>query len=392
MNPSDAKQTKFSGRKRPLPRSGESEAKMAPFDVDRLEIEQHDSSSLKESVLDLVNNTKNGRWRPFQLRKVPGPMPISILRSNLKTLSDNQYWVAEKSDGDRYLLFYSSARKQCYLIGRKFDLLKVPGDLLPHMFSGGGDSLLDGEVVEEWVSGQKRPAYLVFDIVAFHGVHYGEQPLSKRLQQIGKSVGEYRRMEGKGFCPFIVQSKTFYKKEHVSEMLKKIERKVSSSGHVEYWFSETRTAGLRMNLNDGVILTPELGGYMQRHAPILKWKFLELNTIDVEIRPEDVRNANQKTIPVYCKGRNPSGGRDAVSLFLREIPMPARINEYFATVRSGARFCIVEIGYDKTKGKWVIHRARPDKGQANFITTCMGTFDALIDNVSPDNLKAACKK
>lgn len=390
----------MSGRKRPFSSVGSEQARQGqPFDVKKLEIE-YNSNQLKESVLNLVNNTKSGRWRPFQLGRVPGPMPISILRSNLNVLTKYQYWVAEKSDGDRYLLFYSSKRKQCYLIGRKFNLHKVPGDLLPQMFAGGGDSLLDGEIVQELVGGQERPAYLVFDIVAFRGVHIGEEPLSKRLQQIGRAVGEYRKLEGKGSCPFVIQSKTFYKKEHVSEMLKKIERKVSSKGHVEYWFSEKRSAGLRRNRNDGIIFTPETGGYMQRHSSILKWKFLELNTIDVQIQQRDIRNYNQKKLPVYCKGRNPSGGQ-AVNLFLREIPMPANISDYFPFTPRSLAPCpiyrvstsaIVEIGYDKNKGQWVIHRARPDKGQPNFITTCMGTLDALIDNVSTEALKNACKK
>ena len=37
--------------------------------------------------------------------KLPGPQPHSITRQNLERLRSYYYWVTEKSDGIRFMLF-----------------------------------------------------------------------------------------------------------------------------------------------------------------------------------------------------------------------------------------------------------------------------------------------
>jgi hypothetical protein len=254
------------------------------FDVRRLEMESEvKAEQLRSAVLDLVNNTRGKSWGEAKRRRIPGPMPVNLARTSLSCLASNDFWVAEKSDGDRFLLYYSAREAQSYLIGRKFGFYKVPGGLMAHIFrregGGGGDSLIDGEVVQETVTSPKtgldsvRSAYLVFDAVALHGVRYAELPLSQRLEGIGKVVGEYRRYEAKygadaeKECPFVVQSKTFYRKEHVAAMFAKIKRIPGTAGHAEYWYTERRSTGVRKNRNDGIIFTPEKGGYLQVQMP-----------------------------------------------------------------------------------------------------------------------------
>lgn len=368
---------------------------LPPLDISRLK-QAVNPQPLRDAVCRLVHGHSG---RPARAGKIPGPMPRSISRQNLSRLRGGGHWVCEKSDGDRYLLYYSAARGRCYLIGRKFELRVVPGGLLPALFHG-GDALLDGEIVQEYVGpglATCRPAYLLFDAVAFRGQRVASLPLSQRLGTLRKVVGAYRKfLHGSAggatsACPFTVQAKTFFRQNHVDQMIRRIERRGDGSGEPQYWYTEDRSAGRRRNRNDGLVFTPERGGYM---CEILKWKFLELNTIDVEIHRWEFERSLQRRedLPVYCSStpapRSP-GARSppAQSVLLRRIkPPPEALLSQFR----GSQTLIVEIGYDMPSGQWVVHRARPDKGRANFITTCMSTLDSLVDKITDKVLISAC--
>jgi hypothetical protein len=65
----------------------------------------------------------------FSRAKLPGPLPVSLGREHLARLRTAKYWVAEKSDGVRAMLFVCSRRATggkleaipgCYFIDRKF--------------------------------------------------------------------------------------------------------------------------------------------------------------------------------------------------------------------------------------------------------------------------------
>mmetsp|Transcript_3196 Transcript_3196/g.5964 ORF Transcript_3196/g.5964 Transcript_3196/m.5964 type:complete len:404 (+) Transcript_3196:63-1274(+) len=378
------------------------------FEVERLEVERQHVRELKERVLDICHGKSGRRYRHYEMEKIPGPMPQSVSSKTLNVLSNKEYWVAEKSDGDRFMLFYSETSRKCYLIGRKFDLRIVPGSYFPNLFRG-GDTLIDGELVSEVQKGVERDTYLVFDVVAIRGRSYVNEKLLDRLKQIGGVIGMYRQSKNMQEAPFALQSKTFKKKKHIGEILKMISRDDSDSNcstqesHPIFWFKEQRSNGWRKNKNDGLIFTPEHGGYMQRECPILKWKFPELQTIDVAIRSEDLmkivsrgarNDGKEPRIAIYCNGRDPSGRQRSAEIYLRDIKAPKDPEGLLNAFRKGNRgkgfSCIVEVGYDKAQGEWIIYRPRPDKARANFITTCMSTFDALIDNINAERLEGIC--
>jgi hypothetical protein len=102
-------------------------------------------SHLKRRVVALCGV----EWRS----KLPAPLPISLSRTHLQVLKDGNYYVAEKSDGLRAMLFVCTggdgAPEGVYWIDRKF----VFGRMFPHHEAtflatyGDGDTLVDGELV-----------------------------------------------------------------------------------------------------------------------------------------------------------------------------------------------------------------------------------------------------
>eukprot|EP00954_Amorphochlora_amoebiformis_P006681 522871-Amorphochlora_amoeboformis.AAC.2 len=174
------------------------------FNLDSLQPLQNDDA-LQRRIHELCG----ARFNPRR-RRMPGPLPQPVTRANLRLLRSEDYWVAEKSDGDRYMLFYASSGHQrgCYLIGRKTLLLRIPGTFFNEMF-GHHDCLLDGELVYETQNDVKRHAYLVFDAVTYNGRNVGDQKLADRLKLVSEVVGKYRRHEKITSPPFAMQSKVF---------------------------------------------------------------------------------------------------------------------------------------------------------------------------------------
>eukprot|EP00466_Bigelowiella_natans_P005344 jgi/Bigna1/136862/aug1.36_g11570 len=213
-------------------------------------------------------------------KKSPGPMPQTLSRSNLHVLKTNRYFVAEKSDGDRFLLFSSRRKGRCYLIGRDFKLKILSGQLsgffASRCFNGQGDTLLDGELVEEWNNGEKRLAYLLFDVVELAGKSYLKRSFEDRLEALQRIIRDYRGNKDRIKAPFALQTKTIMPKKHVEIIFQRITQtggggaddvKGGSAGpasndhgvfsHTPEWlFTEKRSTGERKNMNDGIIFTP----------------------------------------------------------------------------------------------------------------------------------------
>lgn len=62
---------------------------------------QSDINSIKENLKELIKSENKKEW---DINRFPGSHPVSITRSNMKLLENNEYVVTEKSDGVRYLL------------------------------------------------------------------------------------------------------------------------------------------------------------------------------------------------------------------------------------------------------------------------------------------------
>jgi mRNA guanylyltransferase len=109
----------------------------------------------------------------------PGSQPVSFVRNHLKALEEEDYWVCEKSDGTRYLLFAITlpAGPAVFLIDRKFtvryvrDLVLIVPPLKPNEnVKTHHETLLDGELVERGdANGKVRSVQTVYYCTVCHG-------------------------------------------------------------------------------------------------------------------------------------------------------------------------------------------------------------------------------
>lgn len=64
-----------------------------------------------------------------------GPLPISLSRSCLSDIAENDYWVCEKSDGERCML-YIQDQYNVFLIDRKWNIKKIKNEqILPNVLN-----------------------------------------------------------------------------------------------------------------------------------------------------------------------------------------------------------------------------------------------------------------
>lgn len=140
----------------------------------------------------LVTNEKAQTDVKFMLAKAwrrkgplthnPAPNPVSLLRHNLSTLVEEEYVVAEKSDGVRYVLILmtlGSRQKVSVLVDRTLTIYQIQIFAPSHLFKG---SVFDTELV--WDTKLKKKKLLVFDVMLVAGVQKGRANLTDRYKII----------------------------------------------------------------------------------------------------------------------------------------------------------------------------------------------------------------
>ncbi len=141
-------------------------------------------------------------------------------------------------------------------------------------------------------------------------------------------------------------------------------------------------------MNDGLIFTADDDCYLQneRQGSLLKWKWGEMNTIDFKfIAPLWRRGENE--LDFYCGGYGASDiliRRQSVSDETRDM-----LDRDFRERNADA--LVYECQYDKNESCWKILHLRADKKEANFVTVVLATMETMVDNVTIDEIKAACE-
>jgi len=192
----------------------------------------------------------------------PGAQPVTMSRRNLSDLKEKDYYVCEKSDGIRALLYVVEIKGKSYvfLMDRKGTFIRVP----KRLSAGAGCGLFDGEIIDKK---NGKFVFLIFDVLISNGKSVLKESLYSRLNAASRFIYENRheeKGEREGF--FRVQVKMMHKSYGLAEVYRKIIPEL-------------------LHENDGLIFTCvehpyEIGtcrGY-------LKWKPPYLNTIDFRMR------------------------------------------------------------------------------------------------------------
>ncbi|BCS06758.1 Dcp1p-Dcp2p decapping enzyme complex alpha subunit [Aspergillus luchuensis] len=329
----------------------------------------------------------------------PGAQPVSFSTRHLTELQREDYYVCEKTDGIRCLMYFARGEPDSdtpeihYLIDRKNDYRYVPGLHFPlpdddtfqrfHV-----DTLVDGELVNDtYEDGTQQLKYLVFDCLVLDGQSLMHRTLDKRLAYFKEKVLKpynalYDRFpEEKQHRIFAVEDKSTQFSYGIEMMFRDIIPKVK-----------------KIHGNDGLIFTCRSTPYrIGTDEHILKWKPPSENTIDFRMRlefpllePDSDDEAEGVTEPYY--------DYDALPIFHLFVMLNS--NEYrpfgemyvspeewenMKALQQPLDDAIVECAQDE-QGRWRFHRIRDDKADANHISTVEKVLESIQDRVTEEDL------
>ena len=323
--------------------------------------------------------------------KFPGAQPVSFAARHLQELQERDYFVCEKSDGIRCLMYLTNDgdREITYLIDRKNDYYWVKDLHFPLLESEQNfhtGAIVDGELVNDREpSGGIQMRYLVFDCLAINNSSLLHRTLDKRLAYYKEKIfAPYNSLyqkypEEKQYLPFHVVFKTQERAYGIEGLFREILPKLPHG-------------------NDGLIFTCRTTPYKPgTDQHILKWKPADENSVDFrlhldiplcELDSEDEEDGIKDPYPDYSVTPtfNLSVGGDKGN----DIPYgtmfvtPAEWDQ-LRSYNQPLDESIVECYQDESH-RWRFMRFREDKKDANHISTVESVIQSIRDRIGERDL------
>lgn len=329
----------------------------------------------------------------------PGSQPVSFSSRHLLELQKEDYYVCEKTDGLRCLMYFARGDPESgtpeihYLIDRKNDYRYVPGLHFPlpdddtfqqfHV-----DTLVDGELVKDtYDDGSTQLKYLVFDCMVLDGQSLMHRTLDKRLAYFKEKV----------LKPYNALYKR-YPEEKQHRVFAVEDKSTQFSYGIEMMFREIIPKVKKIHGNDGLIFTCRSTPYkIGTDEHILKWKPPAENTIDFRMRleflllepdSEDESEGVLEPFPDY----------DSMPVFhlfvlynsgdyrlFGEMHVTQPEWEGLKALQKPLDDTVVEC-YQNEQGQWRYLRLRDDKNDANHISTVEKVLESIQDRVTDEDL------
>lgn len=142
-----------------------------------------------------------------------------------------------------------------------------------------------------------------------------------------------------------------------------------------------RNGDLHYHLTDGIIFQPNRPYVCGTDRNLLKWKFLDTVTIDVEMMP--LRHDDEDdALRVVCMGEEHTSVDMTRHIIL---PKSERMRLEADKFESGGR--IAEVGFDPETGEWYYRTMRGDKTRPNHISTVLGTLLELAESLTTEEIR-----
>ena len=326
--------------------------------------------------------------------KFPGCMPVNFSRHNIEEIqrsADNGYFLSEKTDGVRHFMIFTG--DSVVLVDRAMKG-KQPVPV------GGGDddpmkpiiklikpgTVFDGEVVMHRGKPGKskpRPVFIVFDVMA-NSVNEPvlHLPFEQRYNHLKKATFRTPNCPSDMFDPRLVANpavalplvrKNFVKRNALDDLLQHVRE--------EKGIRTYRNGDLHNHMTDGIIFQPNLPYTCGTDRQLLKWKYLDTVTIDVEIMPPR-HNDDEGVLRVACLGDEGS-----MVDMTRHIHLPQSELLRLQADRVEANCKIAEVGFHPETGEWYYLTMRPEKIAPNHISTVLGTVLELAESLTTDELR-----
>ena len=271
-------------------------------------------------------------------RKFPGSNPCSLERANFPKLKQQPYFLCEKTDGIRVLLFCCryADMNVCVIVDRTMAMWLLPLRAVPRaMFQG---SVVDTELAFNKV--EKQWQLLAFDAYVVSGVPVYAMPFSHRMAALQRATAVYQYHAGD---PAPLTIKSFLPAGMFGAYL------------------EHEANACAFFAVDGLILTPELSpATLGRHTELFKLKIK--HTIDFLVGP------------------------DCVSLHVYDPAKRAHVA--VATLRQSAEPNSIVECQCAADGRWDLVTVRKDKQTANDRLTYERTLVNMREAITYDELRA----
>jgi mRNA guanylyltransferase len=312
------------------------------------------------------------------------------------------YYVCEKSDGQRYLLFCTSdpetGAEAHFLIDRRNDYWFTPGLHFPikddpKFQSFHLNTLIDGELVlDRLPNGSVRAKYLVFDCLILDRKSLMTRTLDKRLAYFKDWMFEpYQELlrrfpEEVQYMPFVVELKPMQFPYAMEMMFRQV---LPSLPHG----------------NDGLIFTCRSTDYKHGTDPhILKWKPENENSVDFRtaleferVQPDARDRAEGVTEPWIDYDAVPTvnlmvwaGDREG-DRWYGTMHLEPEEWEGLKALGEPLDERVVECYMDERK-RWRYMRFRDDKDKANHISTVESVIESIRDRVTEKELIGSAKR
>nr|XP_022914085.1 mRNA-capping enzyme [Onthophagus taurus] len=315
--------------------------------------EQPKALELQRKVQRMCNWGKKG---------FPGCQPVSMDMDNIHLLHKKPYRVSWKADGVRYMMLIDG-EDEVYFFDRDHSIFKVTGvrfvyrkNLMQHL----QNTLIDGEMVIDKVKDERIPRFLVYDIIMFDGKDIGVKSFfPERLQFIEYEVvnPRYWAIEKglikKDLEPFSVRKKEFWPITQAVSLLG--EKFAKSLSHEP----------------DGLIFQPSKEPYVTGQCDeVLKWKPLELNSVDFRLK-------------LTRKGGEGLVTKTVGELYVGQFDRPFAHMKYTRTLQDLDNK-IIECKFED--GVWKFMRERTDKSFPNSYNTAKSVCQSIKNPVTKDRL------
>ena len=244
-------------------------------------------------------------------------------------------------------------------------------------------TVLDGEVVMNRRGRKPRPIFIVFDVMAVSTTEPClHLPFEKRYEYLksarfrsttaNRDMFDARFVADLNFSLPLVR-KNFVQRTDLDDLFSHV---VEERGMRCY-----RNGDLHNHLTDGIIFQPNRPYVCGTDRSLLKWKYLDTVTIDVEILPL-LHNDDDNTLRVGCLGEE-----DTRVDMTRHVMLPSseRMRMEADRFEGGGR--IAEVGFDPETGEWYYLTMRADKIAPNHISTVLGTLMELGEGLTADELR-----
>jgi len=333
-----------------------------------------------------------------------GSMPVNFTRHNLDKIlagPENDYFLSEKTDGLRHLLVFTG-NKTAVLVDRKMKggkrLKSKTGEdpfalIVPLVQPG---AVFDGEVVMSRSFQPPRPVFIIFDILALSA---SEPVVLLRFEERLRKLHQYSFLDSQrshdlatSALPLVV--KKFYTRSHIDRLFNRI---IEKRGQRYYQYRDANNNLLHNHLTDGIIFHPNRPYVCGPDFDLLKWKYLDTVTMDVELVNDQTKRNN--AICVNVLGDSGSEGPRVDMSHMFHLPpseryrleadrakVEAELRAKNGSVQRGNPI-ICEVGFDPSTGEWFYHTIRSDKPVPNKISTVLGAWQELAEGLTKDELR-----